>query len=95
MPGLTEGNHSRCDIALLNWGQHEASARATHQEVFEYRMGYVRSMFEEMGFSSDDLEMRVQTMVFFQTMESSKYTRLSKKERIRHVQLRHQMLIAK
>jgi AcrR family transcriptional regulator len=92
MTSLTEGNHARYDVAMLNWGQHEPSAQTKLQEVFDFRVAFIREIFSEIGFSGDDLEMRVHTMVFFQTMECSNYTRLSNEERLRHVRLRHKML---
>ena len=92
---LTESDHSRHDISIMNWGLHEPIARAKMQEMFNFRLYFVRSLFEKMGFKDDALEMRVHTMVFFQTMECSQYTNLSKPERIRHVKLRHKMLITK
>jgi len=89
---LTDGNHSRYDVAIINWAQHEPTAKRTVQEVFDIRTGFLRSIFMELGFQGDDLEMRVQTMVFFQVMESSLYTRLSKEQRHRYVKCRHAML---
>jgi AcrR family transcriptional regulator len=92
---LTEGDHSRYDVSIMNWGLHEPIEREKMQDMFNFRLNVVRSLFEKMGFKGDDLEMRVHTMVFFQTMECSAYTHLSKEERLRHVALRHRMLIAK
>lgn len=93
MTMLSEGNHSKYDVAMMNWGQHDASTRQRIQEVFDYRITFIRTVFKELGFTGDELEMRVQTMVFFQTMECSQYTHLSKDERLRYVSLRHRMLI--
>ena len=92
---LTEQNHSRYDISIMNWGMHEPIARKKMKDMFKYRRRFVRSIFSELGFSGEDLEMRVQTMVFFQSMESSPYTRLTKKQRLEYVELRHKMLTAR
>ena len=92
---LTEHDHSRYDISIMNWGLNEPIAREKMQDMFNFRLHFVRSLFEKMGFEDDALEMRIHTMVFFQTMESCDYTHLSKEERLRHVALRHSMLIAK
>ena len=89
---LTEENQSRYDISIMNWGKREPVAQQKLQDVFNMRMQFIRSIFKELGFEGDELEMRVQTMVFFQTMESSQYALLSKKIRLRHVKLRHKML---
>jgi hypothetical protein len=94
MTALTEGNHARYDVAILQWGQHEPEAKRTLKKVFDFRASFVRSIFEELGFKGDALEMRVHTMVFFQTMEGSTYMHLSKAQRLQHVKLRHAMLTA-
>jgi 1,6-anhydro-N-acetylmuramate kinase len=93
MEQLTLGNHSRSDVAMLNWGRHEEVAREQIQAVFDFRLKVVGSIFQEIGFEGDELEMRTHTMVFFQTLEGSPYNRLSQEERLKNVKLRYPMLI--
>ena len=95
MEMLTQGDHGRYDVAMLNLGQHEPDARKIIEDVFDFRTNFVRAIFKELGFSGEELEMRTQTMVCFQVMECSPYTRLSHKERLRQVKLRHRMLTSK
>ena len=92
---LTETNHARYDFAVLYWGQYEPAAKAMVQEAMDFRLNYIRSIFKELGFKGDELEMRVQTVVTFQTMELHDYNNLTKEERLRHVKLRHRMLTRK
>ncbi|MFZ9012313.1 MAG: TetR/AcrR family transcriptional regulator [Anaerohalosphaeraceae bacterium] len=92
---ITEKNLAKYSLAVMDWGQHEPVALKRIQEVMDYQMDFVRSLFREMGFTGDELEMRMQTMVFFHAMEGSRYSRLTKKERIRHIELRHRMLISR
>jgi AcrR family transcriptional regulator len=92
---ITEQDLSRYTVAVMDWGQHEPLALKRIHEVMDFQMNFVRSLFREMGFTGDELEMRMHTMVFFQAMEGSRYSHLSKEERIRYVTLRHRMLIAR
>ena len=90
---LSEKNHSQFDISIMNWGEYESVAKKKVQAVFDTRMEFLRSVFREIGFKGDELEMRVHTMVFFQTLECCQYTKLSKANRLDYVKLRHKMLI--
>jgi AcrR family transcriptional regulator len=92
---ITEKDLSQYSLAVMDWGQHEPLALKRIEEVMNFQMAFVRSLFKEMGFTGDELEMRTQTMVFFQSMEGSRYSHLTKEERTRHVRLRHRMLVAK
>ena len=92
---LTEEDHVRYDTAILEWGSHEPLAREKIQKAIDIRLHFLRTLFAEMGFEGDDLEMRAYTVLTFQTMEDHRYNILSKEERLRHVKLRHRMLISK
>lgn len=92
---LTETNYARYDFAVLNWGQHEPAAKAIVQAAIDFRINFIGSIFRELGFEGDELEMRIHTVVTFQTMELHDYNRLTKEERLRHVKVRHRMLTAR
>jgi hypothetical protein len=53
------------------------------------RLGVVRSLFKEMGFSGKELEMRTSTFVVFHSLELGFLVQASKKERRRHLRARH------
>ena len=95
MTRLTETDYARYDAAVLNWSQHEPGARQSIQKVLDFRMHFIRTLFSELGFTGNALEMRVQTVLTFHTMELNGYNHLSKEERLRHVKLRHEMLTHK
>lgn len=92
---ITEKDLCKYTLAVMDWGQHEPLTLKRIQEVMDFQMSYVRGLFEEIGYTGDELEMRVQTMVFFHSMEYNRYSHLSKEERIRYVRLRHRMLVAR
>ena len=92
---LTEEDYVRYDTAIMEWGSHEPRTREKIQKAIDIRLGFLRTLFAEMGFEGDDLEMRAHTVLTFHTMEDHRYNLLSKEERLRHVTLRHRMLIAK
>ena len=95
MTRLTETDYARYDAAVLNWSQHEPGARQSIQKVLDFRMHFIRTLFSELGFTGNALDMRVQTVLTFHTMELNGYNHLSKEERLRHVKLRHEMLTHK
>lgn len=41
------------------WGLNEPIAREKMQDMFNFRLKVVRSLFEKMGFEDDALEMRI------------------------------------
>ena len=83
---------NRYDIAIRAWAAHDPVAAGMVKDVDEFRLKYVRSLFEEMGFVGDDLEMRTRTMVVYQTFEPGLFSGLSRKEQLRQLKFRHAFL---
>jgi hypothetical protein len=62
------------------------------KKVDDYRLDYVRSLFAEIGLKGDDLEMRTRTFVVYHSLESGLFSRISQKQQLKLIKLRHALL---
>jgi AcrR family transcriptional regulator len=92
---ITKNDMVKYDTAVLNWGRHEPAAQTWIQKAMDARITFLTTIFSDLGFTDDELAMRVQTFLTFHTMEMHGYNQLSKDDRLRCAKLRHQMLITK
>ena len=84
---------NRYDIAIRAWASHDPVASDMVKEVDDFRLRYVRSLFAEMGFVGEDLEMRTRTMVVYYSLEPGLFSAISRKEQLKQLKLRHTFLI--
>jgi AcrR family transcriptional regulator len=66
---LHEGHFARYDVAVRAWAAQEPSLAAQVARVDEERLAYVGSLFAEMGFRGDELDMRTRLFVVFHSLE--------------------------
>ncbi len=62
------------------------------KKVDLWRYEYVADLFREIGFTGDDLEMRVRTFLVFYALETSLYPSQSLEDRLTSLTLRHHCL---
>ena len=86
---LFNNDFAKYDLAVRAWASHESYAAPLVHEVDKMRYEYVRSLFQEMGFTGDELEMRTTTFVVFHSMDAGLLYKSSKKERQKYIELRH------
>lgn len=55
----------RYDIAFRSWAAQDPKVAESVKRVDAARYTYVRSLFEEIGYEGEDLEMRVRTFIVF------------------------------
>ena len=91
---LFQGNHARYDLAVRAWATQEPAVAELVTRADELRMTFVRSLFEEMGFAGDELEMRTQTCVIYYNFLDGFSIDMSKNKDaiMRQNQLRHRLL---
>jgi AcrR family transcriptional regulator len=89
MEYLLEHDVPRYDVAFRAWAAQDPAVARRVRRVDQQRLRVVRSLFEEMGFSGTELEMRTSTFVVFHSLELGFLTRASKKERRRYLRARH------
>jgi hypothetical protein len=89
MEYLLEHDSARYDVAVRAWAAQEPAVARRVRRVDQQRIRAVRALFEEMGFSGQELEIRTSTFVVFHSMERGFLVHASKKERRRHLRARH------
>ena len=89
---LTSTNAGRYDIPIRAWAAKNELAAKAVQKTDQTRYTYVRSLFEELGFTGEDLEMRTRTYVVFYSLERGITIEETPEERNQRFQLRHQLL---
>ena len=82
-------NSTRFDLAIRSWATHEPGIAKRVRKVDRFRSTFVRSLFEEMGFEGDELDVRTRAFVTFISLESSLFARISKSEIRRQLIARH------
>ncbi len=87
-------NHdwAKHDVAIHAWALREERVAKAVTRAEGIRFKLVRSLFAEMGFEGDDLEMRVRTFVVFRSFEAGLRRQNSKAARLRQAELRVEML---
>ena len=85
---ITEKDLGRYDMIMHSWALHEPQVAKMVQKVDEQRLAFIRSLFEEMGFSGDELEMRAQTFAGYHSLERGFLARASRKGRKKYLKQR-------
>ncbi len=59
------------DLAISEWSKHDDRAKAAYRSVIEMRLSFVSHLFESLGFSGTELEMRAHLFVGYHSTETS------------------------
>ena len=80
------------DVAFRNWAMHDADARQCVQETDEIRLGFIRELFAEAGFSGDDLENRARLFYYYEMADPMVFAEQPKELEDALIALRHRLL---
>lgn len=83
---------NRFEAAIFIWSQSDPAARETFDRVFKQRLDFIRSIFRELGFSGDELEMRAQLFMGYLSWEYTGFCPQSKTKQNRLLKLRLRLL---
>jgi len=86
---------NRFEAAIFIWSQTDSAARKTFDHVYKIRMDYIRSIFRELGFTGDDVEMRAQLFMGYLAWEYTGFSPQSKAKSDRLLKLRLRFLTEK
>ena len=86
---LLEKDFARYDVAIRAWAAQEPDVARLVRRTDQQRMGFVGSLFAEMGFKGEELEMRTSTFVVFHSMDREFSTGGSVKARRKLLRARH------
>ena len=92
---IQDSNVIRFDVPVRAWASTEPLAAEVVRQSDATRYRYVRSQFQELGFSGDELDMRTRTFVVFHSLDNSFTLGEGAKARKRRRKLRHRLLTSK
>lgn len=67
------------EAAIHNWAETNPDIAKRVRKVHQQRIGFLRKIFSELGFTGDDLEMRTRLFFCYHTWERSMFPKDSKK----------------
>ncbi len=88
-------NLTKYDLAIRIWAQHDIAAKRIVNKVNNLRMNYIRSVFSELGFRGDDLEMRAMLYVVYVSWERPMFGKYNQQKWEKLKKRRIELLIRK
>ena len=86
---IVRRNLARYDIAVRAWAARDVIASRIVKNVDRFRMEYVRSLFAEIGFKGEELEVRSRAFVVYFSLESGLFIGPSKQSRVKQLKRLH------
>lgn len=90
---ITALHRAQYDVAMHAWAQLESRVAEAVEQAEAIRFRTVRTLFAEMGFRGDELEMRTRTFVVFYSFDLGLRNQPSERKRAQLVKSRHAMLV--
>ena len=69
------------DVAIRSWALRDLDVEQQVDKTDRYRLDFIRSLFSEMGFVENELEIRARSCLSFLTLEHSMFDKLDQKHR--------------
>jgi AcrR family transcriptional regulator len=93
MEMVTRERLGRFNLAMLSWAAYEPEVATMVRKVYDQRLGFVGSLFAEMGFTGDELEMRTRSFVAYMLGHSTGiFPHETKEEMLRKLKRRFDFL---
>lgn len=73
-----KNNLSKYDLAFSIWAKNDPLVKRAVTKVKKLRLDYLRSIFSELGFKGEELEMRTLLFVCYQTWETPMFGKFNK-----------------
>jgi len=89
---LVQKDVCRYELAIRAWVQIHPVLIPMLKQIDLRRYEFVSALFKEMGFTGDDLEMRVRTFLVFYSLEMTLYPNQNIDERLKFLEIRHSWL---
>ena len=80
------------ELAIRAWVQIHPVLIPMLKQIDLRRYEFVSALFKEMGFTGDELEMRVRTFLVFYSLEMTLYPNQNLDDRMRFLEIRHSWL---
>ena len=95
MQFIRENELEKYDIVMRAWAMDEPVVAQEVERVDLMRYEFVISLFSEMGFEGDELEMRTMLFQAFHSVSNALEGRFFEENRLKHEALRHRLLTQK
>lgn len=92
MERIVSDRLNRYDIPIRALASHDPVAQRIVKKVDKFRLDYVRSLFAEIGFEGEELEMRTQTFVVYYSTATGLFAETSRQEQLNQIKSRHALL---
>jgi AcrR family transcriptional regulator len=92
---LTLGEQARYEVAVRAWAGFDDMAAEVVRGTDKRRIEWLRSIFRELGFRGNEVEMRARLFVYYQLAEPSILWREPKSKRREIIKLRHRLLMSR
>lgn len=86
---LTRNDASHYDIAVRAWAAQEPAVAIVVRRVDMTRLGYVKSLFRELGFEGDELTVRSRAFLYWSSFELGLFAPLSRQESLSMLEQRY------
>ena len=93
MEMIRDKHLSKFDLAMTLWAKSDSKIRKVVNKVVKMRLNYIRTIFSELGFEGDDLEMRTRLFVCYHTWEDTIFPDLSSKNNSKLLKLRYDFFL--
>lgn len=86
---------NRFEAAVFIWSQTDPAAGETFNRAYKIRLDFIRSIFSELGFKGDEVEMRAQLIMGYLAWEYTDFCPQPKTKQDRLLKLRLRLLTEK
>jgi AcrR family transcriptional regulator len=94
MEVVTRERLGRFTLAMLSWAAYEPDVAAVVRKVYDQRLSFVSSLFAEMGFTGEELEMRTRSFVSYMLGQSTGiFPHETKEAMLRKLKRRHAFFV--
>jgi AcrR family transcriptional regulator len=93
MEMIRDKHLAKYDLAMTSWAKLDQQAHRVVKKVVKMRLDYLRTIFAELGFEGDELEMRTRLFVCYHSWESTMFADASKHKHLQ--KLRYELFIQK
>ena len=93
MDRIQDKKLARYDLSINAWAKVDPMARKALKKAVNIRFMFIRSIFAELGFAGDELEMRTRLFVCYHSWESTMFADASEHKHLQ--KLRYELFIQK
>jgi len=95
MQKINDEDLAKYDIVMRAWALDEPLVAKQVEKVDQERFEYIKSLFAEMGFTGNELEVRTMIFQAYHSLSPALQGSFFEKNRLKHVSVTHKFFIQK